>query len=56
MKGVNVKMIMSFDVNTVSTDTAIKRYVKSLYWFPPDFPKTTFAQYLNTPISSKKID
>ncbi len=56
MNGVNVKMMMSFDVKTVNTDAIKYKETKSFICEPLALFRVAFARYLKNPISSKNTD
>lgn len=56
MKGVKVRTTISFDVNTVSTETTAYRTMNSPSWLLPVFRSARFARYLKNPTSSRNTE
>ena len=56
INGVNVKMMMSFDVNTVNIEAIRYRDINSFSCEPFALFKVAFARYLKNPISSKNTE
>ena len=48
--------MMSFDVNTVSTETITNRQTNSFFWLALAFDNVTHAMYLKNPTSSKNTE
>ena len=56
MNGVNVRMIISFDVKIVRIEVKIYKYKNNLNWLAPAFLQTILAICLKKPTSSKNIE
>ena len=56
INGVNVRITISFDVNTVKTLVNAYKAKKRAYWFVFALFVANWARYLNNPNSSKRIE
>ena len=56
IKGVNVRITISFDVNTVKTLVKAYKAKKRAYWFDFALLVARWAKYLNNPNSSKRME